>query len=390
VKQLTSLPGNFHHLYFTSSSFTAGDTHVLYIGDHGSGPNLFKLSLADGSAVQLTDNRNGIMRSYVYYDGKDNVGLAKASPSYNAATNRLLYIQDDEIRLLHVDTLEETSLGKLPGKVMTGFTHLSADGTIAAVPIIAEDAFQVGSGNPFGQIREKVAREYLSSRMLLINVEDASTKELFTQPGWITHVQFHPENDGALLYNHEGGLVEQRIWLYAEGVIRKVREQSAGENALWICHEMWTQSGKGIIYHGTYGIPNDPAMAELSRPQSEIASFVGHYELETDEFREILFPSGMQAYGHFTSNSTDEVLVTDGVIDDRSIHLVTPDWRNGTASWTKLCTHGSSFGVQDVHPHPIFSNDDRYVLFTSDAHNEKLKGHLYIVDATDATNKGGD
>jgi oligogalacturonide lyase len=381
VKQLTSLPGNHHHLYFTSSSFTADRKHVLYISDDGSGnPNLYKLSLANGSAVQLTDNRNGTMKSYVYYEGNPNRGLAKASPSYNEQTNKLLYIQDNEVHLIDVDTLEEECIYRLPADVMTGFTHLSEDGCLAAIPIISTEAFQVGPGNPFSQIRMKVKEQGIQSSMLQLHTETHQCDVLFEQVGWITHVQFHPEDHRQLLYNHEGGMVEQRIWLYEQGNIRKIREQAPGPQALWICHEMWSQQGKGIIYHGTSGIPNDPAMKELSRAEDDIVSFVGYYDQDSNRYDEVQFPSEMKAYGHFTSNSDDSLLVTDGVIDSKSIHLLEPNWQSRTAAWTKVCTHNSSFKVQDVHPHPIFSRDDRYVLFTSDSDNEETQGNLYLVE----------
>lgn len=35
--------------------------------------------------------------------------------------------------------------------------------------------------------------------------------------------------------------------------------------------------------------------------------------------------------------------------------------------------------VQDVHPHPIFSYNDQYILFTSNAHNQVKKGNIYLV-----------
>lgn len=156
VKQLTSLPGNHHHLYFTSSSFTADNKHILLISDFKGGhPNLYKLSIDDGRALQLTDNQQGIMKSYVYYDGTPNQGLAKASPSYNRKTNKLLYIQDNEVRLVDINTLEDECIFIMPNNVMTGFTHMSQDGKYACVPYITAEAFEVGEGNPFANIRER-------------------------------------------------------------------------------------------------------------------------------------------------------------------------------------------------------------------------------------------
>ncbi|MDF2962268.1 MAG: hypothetical protein K0S39_4003 [Paenibacillus sp.] len=383
VRQLTSTPGNHHHLYFTSSSFTLDNKQVLYISaDLQGNPNIFKLSLESGEAVQLTDNREGILKSYVYYEGKPYRGLGKASPSYNPHTEQLLYLQGNEVRLLHITTLEERVIFELPSGSMTGFTHLSADGKYACVPYISSDAFDVGEGNPFSLIREKVKAEQIESRMLVIDTETGKGEILFSQVGWITHVQFHPTDYRKILYNHEGGMVEQRIWLYDHGQIHKVRDQSGASTDLWICHEMWLRDGDGILYHGSKGVPNDPSMG-IGR-QGHSVSFIG-YQPGSDERVELEFPQHMVDYGHFTSSNDHHVLVTDGIIDSRSIHLCHAGWTDRKLTWERLCLHNSSFSVQDVHPHPIFSHDDRFVLFTSDQHNSPAQGHLYLVEVSESS-----
>ncbi|WP_028552107.1 oligogalacturonate lyase family protein [Paenibacillus sp. UNC451MF] len=384
VTQLTSLPGNHHHLYFTSSSFTADNRHILYISDTGTGsPNLFKLALDDGTAVQLTENRDGYMKSYVYYDGNPYRGLAKASPSFAPAADKLLYIQGSEVRLLNVNSLEERVVYVLPERVMTGFTHLFSDGRYACIPYIDADAFEVGEGNPFGLIRDNVKKEQLSSHIVVVDTTTGEILYSFSHQGWVTHVQFHPHDPNIVLFNHEGGMVEQRIWLYDHGAITRVRDQSDGGPSLWICHEMWAGVGKAVIYHGTRGVPNDPAMKDSSREQGQIVSFVGYMDTRDGQCAELSFSPEMTAYGHFTASTDESLLVTDGIIDAYSIHLCRMDWQRLGLDMTLLCRHNSSFTVQDVHAHPIFSHDDRYVLFTSDAHNERTKGNLYLVDLND-------
>jgi oligogalacturonide lyase len=88
----------------------------------------------------------------------------------------------------------------------------------------------------------------------------------------------------------------------------------------------------------------------------------------------------MKPYGHFTVSSNEGLLVTDGIIDAKSIHLCHADWKAEKLSWSQICEHNSSFSTQDVHPHPIFSHDNRYVLYTSDTHNEHQKGNLYLIE----------
>ncbi|WP_079911561.1 oligogalacturonate lyase family protein [Paenibacillus sp. 32352] len=383
VTQLTSLPGNHHHLYFTSSSFTADNQEVLFISDQSGGhPNLFKMSLEDGIAVQLTDNRDGYMKSYVYYDGQLNRGLAKASPSYNPGSHKLLYIQHNRVHLMDLNTLSDEVIYSLPMHVMTGFTHISADGRWVCIPYIDASAFEVGEGNPFTLIRDKVYRKLIESRLLVIDTHTGSSEIRCSHVGWVTHVQFHPLNPDRILFNHEGGMVEQRMWLFdnRSGVVSKVRDQADAASELWICHEMWIDQGNAVLYHGTQGVPNDPAMKDEGKKKDDIISFVGRIDLESGIATELSFSPEMDSYGHFTSSSRGDLLVTDGVIDNKSIHLCQPNWEEGRLSITQVCQHNSSFMTQDVHPHPIFSHDDRHILFTSDSHNEQKKGNLYLVD----------
>jgi oligogalacturonide lyase len=383
VKQLTSQPGNHHHLYFTSNSFTRDQQAIIFLSENSEeSPNLYRLSLENGEAVQLSDNIDGYLRSYVYYDGDPYRGLGKASVSYNPETNSVLYIQGQKVLKVNVLTLTEEVIFTLPDHVMTGFTHVSPDGRYACIPYIAEEAFNVGDRNHFALIRQKVEAEQIRSHVLVIDLLTGTGEIWFSQVGWITHVQFHPGDHRQILYNHEGGMVDQRIWLYRNGRIEKIRDQSQEREQIWICHEMWSRGGDSIIYHGTKGVPNDPSITGNTEARLTSPSFVGLMKLHQHDsgFIELEFPPEMTSYGHFTTSSTEDRLVTDGIIDQASIHICHIDWKHRQLSWQRLCTHGSSFMVQDVHPHPIFSYDDRSILFTSDAHNQVKKGNIYLVE----------
>ena len=64
----------------------------------------------------------------------------------------------------------------------------------------------------------------------------------------------------------------------------------------WVCHEMWSDDGKTIIYHGGY--QDGPAM-------------VGKYDMESRHYWEIALPDDYDAYGHFTMDHLGN-LVCDG------------------------------------------------------------------------------
>lgn len=140
----------------------------------------------------------------------------------------------------------------------------------------------------------------------------------------------------------------------------------------WVCHEMWSDDGKCIIYHGGY--ENGPAM-------------VGRYELSTGRYWEIALPEEYDAYGHFTMDHTGS-LVCDGYFkfpgevkivrenstdngpdphkkDAEYICRVAPDWEKGVLDWQPLCRHASDWLGQDAHPHPIYSHGGDEIFYNS-------------------------
>ena len=71
---------NTQLLYFTCSSLSADDQRIYLISDKDGHPNVYVKDLNSGVEQRLTDNRHGILKSYVYFDGNPGRGLGKASP----------------------------------------------------------------------------------------------------------------------------------------------------------------------------------------------------------------------------------------------------------------------------------------------------------------------
>lgn len=189
------------------------------------------------------------------------------------------------------------------------------------------------------------------------------------------------------MFNHEWSSFDcgiRRIWLYdhRKDEIRRVRTEGndtlggargfARKRGDWVCHEMWSDDGQSIIYHGGY--ENGPAM-------------VGKYEPGSGRYWEIALPDDYNSYGHFTMDH-DGNLVCDGYFkfpdevkvvrenstdngpdphkkDGAYISRVIPDWDGGTLIWIPLCRHDSDWLGQDAHPHPIYAHSGKKILFNS-------------------------
>ena len=374
-------------LYFTCSSLSYDDRYLYVMSDRTGSPNVFVRDLQSGDERQLTGNDQGTLKSYVYFDCTPHRGLGKASVCLDTHRNRVYYIQDDWICCAGLDTAPRR-LARVPADRVTAFTHVSEDGRFLCVPMTDARALDYdpeteGSGldrRPVYNIDQRVQDEKLSSYLC---VYDTATGALLYEKRiplcWITHVQFNPVNPEIIMYNHEWPCRDcgiRRIWIYdhQRDEYYNVRTEGAED---WVCHEMWSDDGKTIIYHGGY---------------ADGLAMVGRARLNADDWRiadltEISLPKDYNAYGHFTMDH-DQMLCCDGYFkfpddvkkvrenstdngpdphkkDGEYISRVEPDWQAGTLEWIPLCKHESDWLGQDAHPHPIYSHHGDRIFFNS-------------------------
>jgi len=363
MQRVTDHPeANEQLLYFTSSSLTAGNDRLVLLSDRTGGPNVFVRDLNTGDETPLTDNRGGMQFSYVYFDGTPHAGLAKASVSLDHQRGRLYYIQDDQLWRAELNGRRHR-LAALPEGQVTAFTHVSSDGRWLCVPTIEAGVFGDDYRVPTGGVDHHVREHQLASHLRIYNTQTGEQTACTPVPGgWVTHVQFHPTDPTRILYNHEwadeAGL--RRMWLWDGQDHHRLRPMTQGRDPRdWVCHEVWSEDGGAVIYHGQY---------------HEGPAFLGRVEMQTGRAIELALPDDWRGYGHFVTGPDDRI-VTDGYFrrDDepaekfgRWIAEVAPDWQQRTLTWTPRVRHGSSWVDQDAHPHPVFDHTGRWVYFTSD------------------------
>jgi hypothetical protein len=356
--------GNNQLLYFTSPSLTADDKHLVFMSDRTGNPNLFARDLVTGVDRQLTTNTEGVLKSYVYFDGTPYRGFGKGSVSLDPRSGTVYYIQGREIRAVKLSG-ESRVLAVLPTNQMTAFTHVSADGKRLCVPTTdarALDGDNQLKGKPPYDVDARVQQEHLVS---YLRVYDTATgKKITCEPvtnAWITHVQFSPRDSDLILYNHEwcsqSGI--RRMWLWDGKTHLRLRTEGNGRNADdWTCHEMWERDGSAIIYHGNF---------------TNGVSYVGRVFPDGSGRVEIPLPADWKHYGHFTVGNPGE-LVTDGCYQEfldkkwggSWISLLKVDWSQAHIQWFPLTMHGSTWRSQDEHPHPVFDHAGKAIWFTSD------------------------
>jgi len=351
-------------LYFTSTSLLADDQHLVFLSDRTGQPNIFVRDLKMGQDRQLTTNKEGFLKSYVYFDGLPYRGLGKASVSVDPQRGIVYYIQGRQIRAVNTNGVERV-LAEYPAGQMTAFTHVSADGARLCVPTTdarALDGDALLKGKPAYDIDERVRQESLSSYLRVYDT--ASGKEISCErvpKAWITHVQFSPRDSNLILYNHEwsADCGINRMWLWDGHRHLRLRTEGAGRSRSdWTCHEMWERDGSAIIYHGGY---------------AKGASYIGRVNSDGTGLVEIALPAAWKRYGHFTVGSPGW-LVSDGCYEQSDdspgggawISVLQVNWQSKHYDWWPLCRHGSSWRSQDAHPHPIYNHAADAVYFTSD------------------------
>lgn len=383
ARRLTDGRANDQLLYFTSSSLTADDRTLVFISDRDSAipkdqdpranVNLYALDRDSGAVRRLTGNEDGYLRSYVYFEGLPYRGLGLASPCLHTESGDLFYLQGREVRVVNARTGAARTLAELPADEVTGFTHVSDDGGRLCVPTIHESAFQ-----DIKAIDATVQRLGLTSHLRVFDTATgAQVRDIPVERGWVTHVQFRPGRNDAILFNHEwpADCGIRRVWLWDGARVRRVRDEGANPDGQprcrddWVCHEVWSRDGRSIFYHGTYAGPDGSRTGR---------SFVARVLPDGGDRSEVAFAPEFTRYGHFTLGNDDARLVSDGYfqIDDGAppsparggewISLIDVDWARGAHRWIPLCRHGSSWTSQDAHPHPIFDHAGKSVLFTSD------------------------
>jgi len=354
VRRLTGDGSHNHHLYFTSTSFVGDTEGVVFASDRSGAAQLYMLELASGRIVQLTDSR-----------GAGGFG-ACLDPQ-----GRLFYFDGPTLKVLSLDVLDERELYRVPHGMRAALPTCTGNGDYVAfayredLPVSTET----------GRIYSTMAERYFQRPTCVIMRVDTETGEAVAAWGeraWISHVIIHPQRPDLILFCHEGGsLVAQRMWTVDLSVrlgrtARPLFRQEHGESC---CHEYFTQQGEVGFQCSVRSEGEDLGFNCFVRPD-------GTY------LRQFLLPGPRP--GHIQSNSDNTLVVGDRAHqspEDEAggayMSLITHS--NGRGEVRRLCRHGTSWQTQMSHPHPIFSPDDRWALFTSDA-----GGHcnLYMADVT--------
>ena len=358
VRQVTSHPSLHHHPFYYLPAYDDAMTRLFFVSHRTGRPEIWCEIRATGELQQLTDQPDlGEWSVHPSHDGRH---------VYYVAGSVACRVSCDDGA---VDRLAD--FGPLAGReagmvgAAMGTTTLSHDDRYWAVPV------KIGAGFHFIVI-------------------DTSTgaQETILEADTIGHPEFHPSDNALLRY---AGSYKQRIWVInrdgtGNRLVYDRKPLARPEQYEWIVHETWNPA-PNLVPHLV-----DKARDKGARltPRREIVTAnwprgcIG-IDIDTGAVRPVC---SFNAW-HPSINRQGTLMCTDTVFPDIGLQLFDP--RDGVGKSRTLCfpeatnegKHWNTdhcpyddedykqgkwkvYAPQHTHPHPAFSPDGRYVVFTSD------------------------
>ncbi len=360
ITRLTDYLGHSSHLYFTDPCWFNNDRSFIFNSDREGQSDLYRYDRDDGKITQLTD----------YPDQTRRLGGC-----FSAANQCHYYWRNNQLIELDIITLAERTLYVAPAGVAAGRASPTADGKYIMSMLRHEiPAEKAAISFAYSRFHELFHAKPLT-QIIRIEVATGSMAIIHEDNCYTSHINTSPTLPDIMTFCHEGPwrLVEQRIWglNIMTGEKWKIRPQDEGIYA--VGHEYWFMDGEHIGYHG---MPRDE--------RGHTAPIFGRIKWDnTDAFEE-----------HFPFHSThfcslDEHLIAgDGTpaaifsSQGKALPFIQLfKWDGERYAGPKaLAFHRSTFNDQHAHPHPRFTPDGKYVLYTSD-----LTGYsnMYLAEVGD-------
>jgi len=356
IVRLTDYLGHSNHFYFTDPCWFNNNRSFFFMSDRENQSNLFRYDLDDGKITQLTDFKTP----------------GRSRGCWSEANKRLYYWRDDAIVEMDPETYEERTIYHTPSDMEPeARANPTADGKYLISRLqesIPEDKPSISFA--YSRFHEMFHRKPLTQ---IIRVEIATGKMdiILEDKCYITHINTSHVLPNIMTYCHEGPwhLVEQRIWgLNIEtGETWKVRPQDDGRNFA-VGHEYWFADGVRIGYHGfPRDLQGEHVFGYLNWDNS------GHVEVRFP-YRSTHFQSLDEAM--IVGDGSPAAVFTHQGVAQPFIQLF--KWNGEEYVGPRiLAYHRSTFNDQHAHPHPRFTPDGKYILYSSDLTDY---ANMYLVE----------
>jgi oligogalacturonide lyase len=360
VIQLTDYLGHSNHFYFTDPCWFNDNQSFFFMSDRQNKSDLFRYDLDGGKITQLTDFKTP----------------GRSRGCWSEANKRLYLWRDHKIIELDPETYEERAIYEAPSDMQPeARANPTADGKYV-ISRLQEDVPEEKASISFAYSRfHELFHKKPLTQVIRVEVATGTMEIIHEDKCYLTHINTSHVLPNIMTFCHEGpwDLVQQRIWgLNIEtGETWKIRPQDDGLE-LAVGHEYWFKDGETIGYHG------------FPRTDKNREHVFGHLKWDNSESVEVRFPFRST---HFCSLD-ESIIVGDGTpaavfgyqgAARPFIQLF--KWNGEDYEGPRiLAYHRSTFNNQHAHPHPRFTPDGKYVMYSSDLTDY---ANMYLIEVGD-------
>ncbi len=339
IRQVTKASAHHHHPFFIIPAYDNAMQRLIFVSHRSGTPQVFAEERKTGQLRQLTD--------------RTDLSEWSVHPSRNGQS--VFFTAGTSGWRLDLDTLEEHEL------VNFDATEMREKGMVGA----AMGTTAISHDDKWWAIRFNVGDE---SALAVVNT-DTGDHEIILRRDSIGHLQFCPDDSNLLYY---AGPLTDRVWVINRDGSgnRRLYARNIGKNE-WITHETW--------------IPRTRELAFVDWPRG-----VRCINVDTGVQRQV---TKINAW-HAICNADGIRMVADTNFPDIGIQTFDPRNENGETKTlcypnaTSIGEHWNGpfpyadgpiqvYAPQHTHPHPSFSPDGKYVVYTSDR-----SGFAQIYEAT--------
>ncbi len=328
IRQITTHRSTHHQPFFMIPAYDNAMQHLIFISHRTGSPQIFAEIKETRQLLQLTD--------------RDDLSEWSVHPSRDG--KYIYFVAGVGAWRIDMSSLKEELL------VEFSSSKLKQEGMIAAA---------LGTTALSWDDRWWAIHHHKSNRAHLVIIDTTTGNyQTILERDTISHMQFCPDDNNILFY---AGSLKDRVWLIQrDGTENRRLYKRNEEKREWITHESW--------------IPGTKELAIIDWPHG-----IRCIHVETGTERKV---TSFNAW-HAICNAKGTMMVADTNFPDLGLQIFDP--LDGVGDPKTLCyPEASSLGEhwdgpfpydngpvnvyapQHTHPHPSFSPDDRYVVYTSD------------------------
>ncbi|MCC7491992.1 MAG: hypothetical protein IT204_06605 [Fimbriimonadaceae bacterium] len=302
------------------------------------------LDLTSGQLVQISDLPNGVAgHNSTWLPGREVVCVCSGQQVYR------IDLATFQAEVIH--TVNEGYRASILSPSFDGQTV-----TFAVAEVLQTNTF---TGFQYSDFYERLFRRP-SCLIFRVEVDSAKSSCLWGEREWISHVNVSPTEPNWVVFCHEGPWEQvQRLWTLNAATHQATPILDRGRYVSRSGHETFLDDGRLLV--------------QFSQRMTPTAKDWVHYNVVTDvlehEARFYRFPGGMPS--HIQANHVGTRFVGDccrlpDVPQGQGVLAVIDHGDDEMCHLTPLCRHDTSWQDQPSHPHPVFTLDDRQILFNSD------------------------